>query len=476
MTLRGSLIWTIVFSGSLLMGMPGCGKDSPQSAAAKQQQAEFEQEIQSKYGKPYEELEVVTLQAISPHNKDIQREYARAFSQAYALEHGKRVEVQWRNIGKGGSGILDYLRNTYEASSENTADIDIVWGGGEDNFDKMAEEGLLMKLRMPADFKKDVPAVFGGLRMYHPEDYWAGAAVGGFGFLYNKVRLAQLSLEPPKLWDDLARPAFFDQVAMADPTASSSAAAANEMIVQSAKDWPAGWAKLLGILGNATKFYDGASAAADAVLTEAVVATCIDFYGLMRVMKYPDQLVYVSPKGQTALNADPIAILKNPPNAELAQAFVDFVLSPRGQALWCLQAGVVDGPVETALYRTPIRKAPFEQYPAGDIIPSIEYLLVEGSGMDMDTATAQLRVDLLKLLVKAAAVNNAAGLKAAKKKLIASNFDAKLLATFNALPPDVATAEKIKATARQLENEAQRDKITTGWETFFREKYETITK
>jgi ABC-type Fe3+ transport system substrate-binding protein len=467
---------TLVFVGlaGLMFTVGGCSKEAQQSAAAKKQQEEFEQEIQSKYGKPYEELEVVTLQAISPHNKDIQREFERAFSQAYALDHGKRVKVQWRNIGKGGSGILDYLRNTYEASDEGTADIDIVWGGGEDNFDKMAEDKLLVKLKMPADYTEDVPEVFGGLRMYHPEGYWAGAAVGGFGFLYNKARLEKLGVAPPKLWDDLAKPEFFDLVAMADPTASSSAAAANEMIVQSGQGWADGWAKLLGILGNATKFYDGASAAADAVLTEAAVATCIDFYGLMRVMKYPDELVYVSPKGQTALNADPIAILKNPPNAKLAQAFVDFVLSPRGQALWCLKVGVPDGPAETALYRTPIRKAAFEAYDTDSILPSIDYLLIEGGGMEIDTAIAQARVDLLKMLVKAAAVNNAAGLKAAKKKLIDSKFDPKLVASFNELPENVANQAKLKETAKLLDNEAQRDKITTGWETFFREKYEKI--
>lgn len=453
----------------------GCG-DAGMSEAEKQRKDSYNQQIQEAWGKPYDQLEVLQLVAISPHNEDIKEEFEKAFSIQYALNEGKRVEIDWRSIGGGGSKIREYLVSVYDRSEEDTAGIDIVWGGGEDNFEKMAEEGILQKLEISEDVKANIPAQFGGLLMYDPDGYWCGAAVSGFGFLYNKERLESLGVPAPKLWDDLGAPDMMNLVALADPTQSSSAAAANEMIVQSGEDWPDGWAKLLAILSNATQFYSGASGAADAVISEAAVATCIDFYGTNRVAKYPDALVYVAPKGQTAINADPIAILKNPPHADLAQAFVDFVLSPKGQALWALPVGAEDGPVENFLGRKPIRKDVYLTIYKDQLAGGIEYPFDASSEMAMNTDIKAIRFDLLKYLVKASAVNNPDGIRAAKKTLIETDFAPDRLEEFNRLPENIATLEALKETAEAIQDETQREKIMTDWEHFFREKYQRVAE
>jgi len=263
-------------------------------------------------------------------------------------------------------------------------------------------------------------------------------------------------------------------VALADPTQSGSAAAAYEMVVQSGADWPSGWATLLSILGNAKRFYDGASGAADAVVSEAPLATCIDFYGAMRVAKYPDQLVYASPEGQTAFTPDPIAVLKNPPHPELAGRFVDFVLSQRGQALWALPVGAPpDGPVRHALLRTPIRKDVFTHYD-GKLSPGISNPFAGRQVMRLDVAMKQVRFDVLKHLVRAAAIDNAAGLKRARKKLIDSGFEAGRLKQFNALPPDVITRQDLTRVSAAIKDTTQRERITTAWQRFFRHKYQVV--
>ncbi len=457
---------------SLVVVGPGCGSDEGDTH---DRSAQVLAEIEAKWGKSYDQLPADELVVVSPHNKNIEDEFAAAFSVARALETGRRVKVTYADLG-GSTQILDTLRNYYtQADTSEAGDYDIVWGGGENNFMKMADEGLLTPMTFPEGFADNVPATFGGLEMYNPDRLWAGAAVSGFGFLYNQTRLKQLGIEPPALWDDLADRRFFGQVALADPMKSGSAAAAYEMIVQSGTDWPDGWSKLLEILANAHRIYDGASGAADAVISEAPVATCIDFYGVMRVNKYPEDLVYVSPKGQTAFSPDPIAILKDPPHPQLAQEFVDFVLSPRGQALWALPVGAEDGPTEEALYRQPIRRDAYEIY-GEKLLPGVSNPYQAGNEMELDTEMRSVRYGVLRHLVRAAAVDNAEGLQQAKQWLLDHDMPAGKVQRFHALPENVDSAEEIRQLANELKDDTRREQIMTGWQQFFRRKYEAVTE
>jgi ABC-type Fe3+ transport system substrate-binding protein len=456
----------------MAVALGGCGGDNDQADAREaKRRSEFDAEIRQRWGKGIDALPTETLVAISPHNNGIRDEFAKAFSLYYALEQGSTVEIEWRDVGGGSSSILTYLRNVYGES--DTAKIDIVWGGGDDNFRTMAAEGILQAMKRPRGFDKQAPQAFGGLPMYDPDGYWAGAAISGFGILYNKTLLEQLDVAPPKTWDDLTDPRFHNLLALADPTKSGSALAAYEMIVQSAGGWETGWAKLINVLGNTKQFYSGASDAADAVIAEAPVATCIDFYGMMRVGKYPEDLVYISPAGQTAYNPDPIGILKNPPHPKLAQAFVYFVLSQRGQALWALPVGAKHGPVEHALYRTPIRKDVFEEY-AGKLMPSVQNPFAQGKEMKIDTELWEQSFGLLRRLVWASAVTNLDGLKAAKTTVDATS-DERLKTAFVQLPPNIDKPSKLSGMNEALDDKARADEIETNWRVYFRDKYETIT-
>ena len=49
-------------------------------------------------------------------------------------------------------------------------------------------------------------------------------------------------------------------------------------------------------------------------------------------------------------------MLRGAPNPEMAQAFIDFVLSPKGQKIWGYRPGTPGGPESTALRRLPIRR------------------------------------------------------------------------------------------------------------------------
>jgi len=64
----------------------------------------------------------------------------------------------------------------------------------------------------------------------------------------------------------------------------------------------------------------------------------------------------VAPMGGTAISVDPMAMMRGAPEPELAEAFMEFVLSDAGQKLWNFRARVPGGPEHIALRRLPIRK------------------------------------------------------------------------------------------------------------------------
>jgi len=462
-------VFAVALCGAGLLA--GCGGEA---APSDPRAAAIDKKVRAAWGKSLDELPTVRLRAISPHNENIVNEFEWAFSLHHAVAYGQKVDIEWRDVGGGSTAVLRYLRNVYARA--DTAEIDVVWGGGEVNFQKLAAEGILRPMKLSKDVLANVPATFGGVEMYDPNHLWCGSAVSGFGFLYNTGVLERVKVPAPKRWEDLSAPRCFGLLCLADPTQSGSAAAAYEMIVQSAATWPEGWAKLLAILANAKRFVDSASAAANApVIGEAGIATCIDFYGIIRVAEAPEVLVYVSPAGQTAFSPDPIAILKNPPNGELARRFVDFVLSRRGQALWALKVGETDGPVRTALGRQPIRRDVYGAY-AGKILPRIVNPYETGSELMIDREMRNVRFGVLRQLVKAAAVDNRQYLRDARKKLIERKLAPKLLAEFNRLPDDVATPAGIRQVAAKLRDKTEAEKITTAWQRFFRDKYMRLAK
>ena len=450
----------------------GCSGSKSSSPTKNPRSERILNAIEKRWKSPYDSLPTKQLSIISPHNQNIQNEFARAFSLNYALNHGKRVKIQWRDVGGGGNKILSYLLNVY--SNSQTSGVDIVWGGGSDVFEKLTKAGFLEKFQLPDPITANIPHQVSGIKLRDQQGYWCGSTISGFGILANKPLLKMIKRPLPQTWDDLDQWRYHGLLALADPTKSSSAASAYKHIVQSAPSWSAGWQKLLGILSNAKKFYDGAGAAADAVISQAPITTCISFYGTMRVSRYPKRLEYITPKGQAVLSPDPIGILKNPPDKKLAMAFVRFVLSQQGQALLALKAGTDDGPEYKPLHMFPVRRDfyrnsrlmsqtidgiadPYEALPENEMAENMKLV----------------NYDVLKRLIYSAAVVNASEMIAARK-VIEKSGDQSLKNKFYALPDNIATIQAMQQTAEQLKDPLQAEIIETDWQQFFRGKYESI--
>lgn len=358
---------------------------------------------------------------MTPHNEQIRYEFSRAFGEHYQQKTGRTIRIDWRMPG-GTSEIARYIRSEYYAAFERlwrssgrewTAEvaatfdnpkaqsearreflastagigIDLFFGGGAFDFQQQADAGRLVDCEIikghPAWFSEDsIPHSVSGEIFYDEAGRWIGTALSSFGICYNSDSLRRLRVsEIPSAWSDLGDPLFFQQVALADPTKSGSAAKAFEMIIQQQmqgadrsanesadeetrlqRGWELGLQIIQRASANTRYFTDAASRVpVDVSLGDAAIGMCIDFYGrfqseAIRVGDQPSRVQYFTPEGGSSVGVDPIGLFRGAPNAQAARMFIEFVLSLEGQKLWNFKVGTPGGPVKYALRRQPIRK------------------------------------------------------------------------------------------------------------------------
>jgi ABC-type Fe3+ transport system substrate-binding protein len=189
----------------------------------------------------------------------------------------------------------------------------------------------------------------------------------------------------------LQDPRLLGEVALADPTKSSSMAKAFENVIQqkmqerlfglmveadriSALDesvvearairegWIAGLQCVQLISANGRYFTDSSQKVPiDVADGNCAAGMCIDFYGRQQAEAErrrggSDRLEFVSPAGGTVNSVDPIALLRGAKHRAVALAFIDWVLSLEAQKLWNFKPGAPGGPVQYNLRRLPVRR------------------------------------------------------------------------------------------------------------------------
>ena len=225
------------------------------------------------------------LVIITPHNEAIRHEFGLAFQRWYREQTGRTVFVDWRVIG-GTSEITRYLDGAYTASFQDywTHTLRREWSNAvEAGFDDarvqpaakpgaghagpggaarvsgigrglrhrpvlrrrpamissnrrgaghIVDCGVLQ--RHPEWFTDEaIPRFFAGEEYWDPRGRWVGTVLSNYGILYNKESLARLGVaSAPRAWADLKDPRLLGEVALADPTRSSSMAKAFENVIQ----------------------------------------------------------------------------------------------------------------------------------------------------------------------------------------------------------------------------------------------------
>jgi ABC-type Fe3+ transport system substrate-binding protein len=346
--------------------------------------------------------------------------------------------------------------------------VDLLFGGGSSEFTKHARAGRLvdagLRARRPDLFGEGgVPQTFGGVTYWDAEGRWVGTCLSTFGVCYNRDVLDRLGVAtPPSSWPALADPVFRNQLACADPTKSGSVGKAFETLVQNQMtearrraeaggetnavelDRVAthdGWAAAVRLIrrigANARYFTDsGTKVAMDVAQGEAAAGMCIDFFGRFQgetvaAAGRPGRVGFATARGETSLDADPIALLRGARHRDLAVAFMEFVLSEEGQKLWAFKRGAPGGPQKYALRRLPILPRLYDDaFDAFRADPDENPYEEARAFVYRPEWTARL-FSTIALVVRVACVDPDAELGAAWRALAAAHFPPRATAAFD---------------------------------------------
>ncbi len=227
----------------------------------------------------------------------------------------------------------------------------------------------------PIDLES-LPELYGrvgvaGTNLWDPDGCWFGTALSSFGLVANSDELNARGIAPPRSWEDLADPRLIASVSMVNPAQSGSVTTAFETIL-SRLGWRLGWQILRRAAANARTFSASSlRGPTDVAAGDAAMGVCIDFFGRYQQQALADhgaagRLIYIDPPGETTLDPDPISMLANPPDAELAARFIEFTLSEEGQSLWQFAPEVREpgamGPRMFALRRLPARASMYADH------------------------------------------------------------------------------------------------------------------
>jgi ABC-type Fe3+ transport system substrate-binding protein len=282
--------------------------------------------------------------------------------------------------------------------------VDLFFGGGPYDFQAQSDNGVLVaadartqaglaaiRTRHPEWFgEAGIAESVSGETFHDKEMRWCGTCLSSFGIVFNRDVLRRLGIDKdPTQWSDLADPRLAGQLALSDPSKSGSVTKAFEMIIQQqmhraiaeltskpgklkspaeieAAGVRLGWERGLQLIqlisANARYFTDSApKIPLEVAKGDAAAGMCIDFYGRsaeedLRQPSGWSRVGFVAPAGGTSMAVDPIGLMRGAPEPELAEAFMEWVLSDAGQSLWGFRAGVPGGPVKKALRRLPVRR------------------------------------------------------------------------------------------------------------------------
>ena len=330
---------------------------------------------------------------ITPSTEQIRDELGEAFAAWHERRFGERARVIWSAPG-GAVEIRRLLTSAWEARLRQGlpvgGDADVLLGGGSYEFETLKRpvevrvDGQVRSASVlqPAEIDPAVvsacfpQAELAGQRLHDADGCWYGVALSTFGIVWNAPALQRLGLQPPTRWADLSDARLLGWITMVNPSQSGSVLAAFDSIVQRV-----GWRKGIAILrraaANARTFApSGTRGPLDVAAGDAAMAVAIDFYARFEAQAVAaggeaERVGFTAPAGESAVDPDPVGMLRNPPHPEMARRFIAFCLSPEAQRLWQFAVGSEGGPRWHELRRMPIMRTLYERE-AGRFVDAVD--------------------------------------------------------------------------------------------------------
>jgi ABC-type Fe3+ transport system substrate-binding protein len=269
------------------------------------------------------------LVLITPVSKFIHDAALKAFAE-YAKETWK-VSVKVNALAAGTPVAYGRI-----VEWKGRPEVDIFWGGESALFDKLTDQKLLSKLELSKATWDAIPAAIGKpnpIPLKDPRGYWVGTALEPYGLVYHPRVLKRLGMTEIKSWDDLLDPRLKGNVAQCAPTRSSSSNATYEVILQSLGE-EKGWEWLKKLAGNSGIF----TARSRDVPTVVAKGEFAAGFAVPSYMAFEERLagfdiMFVAPKN-AYVTPEPMAILAGAKHPKAATAFIEFLLTERGQRVF----------------------------------------------------------------------------------------------------------------------------------------------
>src|SRR6267143_3656419 len=215
-------------------------------------------------------------------------------------------------------------------------EVDILWGGESAVFEKLADQKRLQKVEISRESWESIPASIGKPKPIPLKDrdgYWVGTALEPYGLVYHPKKIQRLGMAEPKEWDDLLNPKLKGEVAQCAPTRSSSSNATYEVILSMYGE-DKGWEWLRKLAANTGHF----TARSRDVPTVVAKGEYTAGFAVPSYMAFEEKLAgfdlkFVAPKN-AFVTPEPMAILAGARNPRAARAFIEFLLSERGQRVF----------------------------------------------------------------------------------------------------------------------------------------------
>ncbi len=250
-----------------------------------------------------------TVVVYSPHDASPLNDAVNEFK---ALYPEINVEVVAAGTGE--------LLNRIKAESANPI-ADVLWGGGADSlaaFSDYFDPYESVHDEFIADAYKDA------------NDLWIGESPLPMVIIYNKELIDEDGMEIPTGWNDLTSPEWFGKIAYTLPSKSGSAYTQLCTMLLGHGGKENGWQFIESLYKNLDgKVLDSSSK------SHKLVADG-EFHAGLTLEKaavlYEDPNIgFIYPQDGTSAVPDGVALVKNAPNKENAQLFIDYVLSKECQ-------------------------------------------------------------------------------------------------------------------------------------------------
>jgi len=320
------------------------------------------------------------------------KELTQAFKQAFEAEH---PEVQVEMLNKKTTAGVKYIQET---AGNNTTDL--MWASAPDAFEVLKGDGLLIKYETRA---QGIPEKIGSYPIHDPDGYYKGFAASGYGIMWNTRYLKAKKLPEPREWQDLAKSVYFGHVGMSAPSRSGTTHLTVETVLQG-EGWEQGWGLWKQMAGNFKTVTERSFGVPDGVNSgQFGIGVVIDFFGFSsQATGFPVEFRY--PTVTTLVPAN-VAIVKNAPHLQAAEASVEFLLSEPGQEIL----------LDPKIRRLPVNPAIYAKAPADFPNPFKDSSI--GAAVQFDVLKSKARYNLVNSLFDVMITYRLEDLQAATKAI-----------------------------------------------------------